>query len=269
MKKTLVYHLYVLDNCRENFVYDIHRICLKRHLSCFDNVKITICVDDLKRQDLISFGYEWILSLGILCPLQINVEENDAAIGESRTFIREIVDCNSNGMVFFAHSKGVTLLKDDGLNESIIYWIATLYFYNFLNVEQIEKNFIGNIFSQKLFFGTLLCDSLNDFLIPKHYQGAFFWVNMDRYINLKNSGLIPKINIEERYLAEFYCGYIENISKINISDSFEAKRNYWDYNVYCGSKEEWVGLFEKYGNKNNMIEYVNTLFKEIGWVYND
>ena len=66
-----------------------------------------------------------------------------------------------------------------------------------------------------------------------------------------------------------YCGYIENVSKINISGSFEVKRNYWDYNVYCGSKEEWVGLFEKYGNKNNMIEYVNTLFKEIGWEYND
>ena len=42
MKKTLVYHLYIDNDCEDNIVYNVHKFCLMVFLDVFDEVKLTI-----------------------------------------------------------------------------------------------------------------------------------------------------------------------------------------------------------------------------------
>lgn len=269
MEKTLVYHLYIMDNCRENFIYDIHRFCLGRYIDRFDKIKIVICVDDLKRQDLISFGYEWILSLNISCPLQINVLQNDE-LGESRTFLREIVNEGSDGMVYFAHSKGVTRIIDGQISESVLLWLLCLYFYSFEYMDAVEESFIGMPLRQSVFYGPLL-------LIPRefvdieafgpHFAGVFYWVNMPKYKNLKREKRIIEVEPIGRWFAEIYPGTVFDYRYMGcglktIKDAFFEME---DVQTYKMNRYDWNNIFQYYGKVDEMNNFIEEMYNFIGY----
>ena len=265
MKKTLVYHLYVMDNCRENFVYGIHRICLNKYIHIFDEIKIVVCVNDLSKHDLILFGYEWILSLNIRCPLQINILKNDE-LGESRTFKREVVECGSDGMVFFAHSKGVTYYENKTIPHSILHWVAVLYFYNLENTLEVETEFNNG----KLSMGALYGDGskYNNCLIPNHYEGAFFWVNMNKYKMMQKVNAIPKVDALDRGFAEMYFGNVYKImNHRNIMGSYSnVILGPYDINSYCADETEWLSLCKRYGRDTDYMDFVRDICKQINYV---
>ena len=128
------------DDFEENIAYKIHTYCLQKYIHIFDNVKFTLSVDDLSNHKLIKSGYEWIDNIGANCETQINVVKNNE-LGETDTFVREVLGLNNDGMVFFAHSKGVSRMIDGKINSSVLYWILTLYYENLEYVSDIEKCF--------------------------------------------------------------------------------------------------------------------------------
>lgn len=272
MEKTLVYHLYVMDNCRENFVYEIHKSCLRRFIHNFDKVKFYISVNDLTNVDHTMFGYEFINSLGFNKPMQINVVKNNE-YGEAVTFKEEIVDENTDGMVFFAHSKGVTHFYDKRFSQSIFYWILTLYYYNFTYINDVEKNFINLPFVQSLFMGALMCTSEKfDKAMPPCFMGTFFWVNMPKYKNCKKMNLLPEIKMDGRWYAESYCGYLANaVNDVTVMESFNNHILCFegDFNAYYASIKEWEEVFNNIGDVEGIKTFINEISTEIGWVCND
>lgn len=267
MKKTLVYHLYMMDNYKENIVYWAHLFCLQKYINNFDLVKITICVDDLKRQDLISAGYEWISALSIEKEIQINVVKNNE-MGESNTFGREILDMNSDGMVFFAHSKGVTRIIDGQISESILLWLIGLYYYNFNEIDVIEKRFLDMPLKQDVFYGTLMFGSDNevyDYAFGKHYSGNFYWVNMPKYRNLRAINKIPPMQVTGRWFAETYPNMVCDFERQG--GGLGTKNNVWfdmQYiQAYKMNKTEWLELFSNYGDVEGFNKFIDEIYQKI------
>lgn len=267
MKKTLVYHLYIMDNYRENIVYWVHLFCLQKYINNFDLVKFTICVEDLSRQDLIMAGYEWITALSANCEIQINVVKNDE-MGESRTFGREILDMNSDGMVFFAHSKGVTRIIDGQISESILLWLIGLYYYNFNEIDVIEKRFLDMPLKQDVFYGTLMFGSENevyDYAFGKHYSGNFYWVNMPKYRNLRAINKIPPMQVTGRWFAETYPNMVCNFERQG--GGLGTKNNVWfdmeHIQVYKMNREQWTDIFSNYGDIDEFNDFIDEIYQKI------
>lgn len=259
MEKTLVYHLYVKDDFEENIAYKIHQYCLCKYIHIFDKVKFTVSLDDLTRYDLIGFAYNWINSIGITCETQINVVKNNE-MGETDTFEREILNLNNDGMVFFAHSKGVSRLIDGQINSSVLYWILTLYYENLEFVDDIEKCFLDMPLKTSIFYGTLLFGSeIHEPLklaFGKHFSGNFYWINMPKYKNWREIGRIPDLRPDGRWFVEIYPNMVCNYEMMG--GGIKTKNNVWfemdNSNIYKFTKDEWADIFKTYGSYDGMVD---------------
>lgn len=269
MKKTLVYHLYMVDGCLNNIVYWLHIYCLRKYIHIFDKLKITICLDDLERHDLIGYGYEWVNSLGANCETEIRVVKNDE-MGESRTFEHEILNMNNDGMVFFAHSKGITRVIDNQLNQSVFLWLLCLYFQNLEYVNEVEHNFLDMPLKQDCFYGTLLMGSVRNEPLKNafgmHFSGNFYWVNMPKYKNLRKLNKVPELELTGRWFAEMYPGMVFN--REMMGGGLRSRNDVWfemeDVQVYKMSKEEWEDIFTIYGDVEKMNGFVDDVTSFIG-----
>lgn len=257
MEKTLVYHLYVMDNFKENIAYKIHLHCLKKYINIFNKVKITLSVDDLSNHKLIGYAYEWINSIGINCETQITVVKNNE-MGETDTFEREILNMNNDGMVFFAHSKGVSRMIDGKINSSVLYWILTLYYENLEYVSNIEKCFLDMPLKSSVFYGTLLFGSeIHEPLkraFGKHYSGNFYWINMPKYKNWRKTGRIPDLRPDGRWFVEIYPNMVCNYEMMG--GGIETKGGIWfemdNTSIYKITKDEWAKIYDMYGSSDGL-----------------
>ena len=257
MEKTLVYHLYVMDNFKENIAYKIHLYCLKKYINIFNKVKITLSVDDLSNHELIGYAYEWINSIGINCETHITVVKNNE-MGETDTFEREVLNMNNDGMVFFAHSKGVSRMIDGKINSSVLYWILTLYYENLEYVSNIEKCFLDMPLKSSVFYGTLLFGSeLHEPLkraFGKHYSGNFYWINMPKYKNWRKTGRIPDLRPDGRWFVETYPNMVCNYEMMG--GGIETKGGIWfemdNTSIYKITKDEWEEIYDMYGSSDGL-----------------
>lgn len=269
MEKTLVYHLYVMDNFKENIAYKIHLYCLKKYINIFNKVKITLSVDDLSNHELIGYAYEWINSIGINCEMQINVIKN-GELGETETFQREILNMNNDGMVFFAHSKGVSRIIDGKINSSVLYWILTLYYENLEYVSDIEKCFLDMPLKSSVFYGTMLIGSVRNEPFTKafgmHYSGNFFWVNMPKYKNWRKIGRIPDLEPDGRWFTEIYPNMVCNFEMMG--GGIATRNDIWfemeTVQTYKMNREEWENIFCIYQNNIGMSNLIDELYNVIG-----
>lgn len=253
MKKTLVYHLYMKDDFEGNIAYKIHTYCLQKYIHIFDNVKFTLSVDDLSNHKLIKSGYEWIDNIGANCETQINVVKNNE-LGETDTFVREVLSLNNDGMVFFAHSKGVSRMIDGKINSSVLYWILTLYYENLEYVSDIEKCFLDMPLKQSVFYGTLLFGSeVHEPLklaFGKHYSGNFYWINMPKYKNWRSIGRIPDLKPDGRWFVEMYPNMVCRFDMMG--GGIKTKDDIWfemdNTSIYKITKEEWENIYSVYGS---------------------
>jgi hypothetical protein len=269
MEKTLVYHLYMKDDYFNNVAYWVHLICLKRYIGLFDKVKFTIAVDDLSRHDIIKNGYEFINSLEASCETHITVMKN-GELGETETFKREILDMNNDGMVFFAHSKGVGRIIDGKINSSVLLWVLLLYYQNLTNVETVEKNFLDMPLRQGVFYGGLLIGSIRNEPLTRafgmHYSGNFFWINMPKYKNWRTIGRIPVMEPDGRWFTEIYPGLVCNFEMMG--GGMETYNKEWfemeDVQTYKMSRNDWDYIFTVYDIKENMNDFIEEIYNLIG-----
>ena len=257
MKKTLVYHLYMKDDFEGNIAYKIHTYCLQKYIHIFDKVKFTLSVDDLSNHKLIKSGYEWIDNIGANCETQINVVKNNE-LGETDTFAREVLGLNNDGMVFFAHSTGVSRMIDGKINSSVLYWILTLYYENLEYVSDIEKCFLDMPLKQSVFYGTLLFGSeVHEPLklaFGKHYSGNFYWINMPKYKNWRNIGRIPDLKPDGRWFVEMYPNMVCRFDMMG--GGIKTKDDIWfemdNTSIYKITKEEWENIYSVYGSLDGL-----------------
>lgn len=269
MEKTLVYHLYVKEDFDENVAYKVHSYCLKKYVNIFDKVKFTLSVDDLTNHSLICKGLKWINNIGINCETQINVIKN-GELGETETFQREILNMNNDGMVFFAHSKGVGRLINNKINSSVLIWVLLLYFENFANVNEIEKCFLDMPLHSAIFYGTMLIGSVRNEPLTKafgmHYSGNFFWVNMPKYKNWRKIGRIPDLEPDGRWFTEIYPNMVCNFEMMG--GGIATRDNIWfemeTVQAYNMNREEWENIFYTYQNNMGMSNLIDELYEVIG-----
>lgn len=269
MEKTLVYHLYVKEDILQNVMYKVHLYCLRKYIQVFDKVKFTISLDDLSRKDLIGYALEWVNNIGFNGETCINIIKN-GELGETETFKREILDMNNDGMVFFAHSKGVGRLINNQVNSSVLTWVLLLYYENFANVGNIEHCFLDMPLHSAIFYGTMLIGSVRNEPLTKafgmHYSGNFFWVNMPKYKNWRKIGRIPDLEPDGRWFTEIYPNMVCNFEMMG--GGIETRDNIWfemeNVQAYNMNREEWESIFYTYQNNIGMSNLIDELYEVIG-----
>lgn len=274
MEKTLVYHLYVKEDILENVMYKVHLYCLQKYIQVFDKVKFTISLDDLSRKDLIGYALEWVNNIGFNGETCINIIKN-GELGETETFKREILDMNNDGMVFFAHSKGVGRLINNQVNSSVLTWVLLLYYENFANVADIEHCFLDMPLHTSVFYGTLLMGSIRNEPLTnafgRHYSGNFFWVNMPKYKNWRKIGRIPDLEPDGRWFTEIYPNMVCKAE--HMGGGLYTRDNLWfemeDVQTYKMKREDWECIFDVYQNNYDMGNLINEIYHLIGTEYID
>lgn len=269
MKKTLVYHLYVGEDCEDNIAYDIHKFCLREFLYVFDEVKLTISLDDLNNIRLRNWGSNWANTLFGSKLTEINYVINTMC-RESKTFYNKVLNNNDDDeLVFFFHSKGTTNFKRDGIsNYSVLNWICGSYFFNLSSlydtIERVENGI--KVFSGAFFVKPSEEEILN---YKPFYAGAAQWVNVKGLQNLIRCGIVEKQECSDRFFAEKYCGRV-------LSEHDEWGLDYTSNIVielgnlgglvfYNGSEEDWNYISELYGHSDAFKNFICKIKTYVGF----
>lgn len=269
MKKTLVYHLYIdCDYKNDDIIYKLHSECLKSFKYVFDNVKIVISVDDINDREIIKWGIKWVNNIFNGIPIEISITKN-SSYREAMTFYNKVLKNVDDELVFFFHDKGVTNFKDPKKVDSVFIWICAIYYYA-LNplcdtVKLLEDG-------SKTMCGPLLFNQYNgddnEYCKP-FYAGAGYWLNVKSLRNLEKMGIVPTLECNNRFLAEKYPGMVLSVYQ---EYGIEAtKCLMFDFTkcdgtmFYHGLRDEWEKLLSRYGNTDDFNAYVNYISDKVGF----
>jgi hypothetical protein len=270
MNKELIFHLYIGNDIDTNLSYKIHKECLKFYKDIFDKVKIILVLDDLKDQTLKMKGFSFINDINFNCETNIVIREN-TFFYEVDTLTKELLDVNNSNdnICFFAHNKGTTNfrnIKKHGYNEnSLIYWILVMYFYNLNYIKEVENVLTGKMGLPEVMYGTLLLENntVNNILgySKYHFSGAFYWFNNQFYKNLVHSNRLSSFVPATRMDGEMMPGYLFDRSVYGggLRTHNDAAFNFEDYcgRFYYQTEKEWDYIINILGDK---LEFYN--FKE-------
>jgi hypothetical protein len=279
MKKIFIYNLYSNNQTiTDNKLFKLHKECIKYYKYIFDELVFYLTVDDLENKELISDLTNWITETCCGSVFTIKVRKN-TKLCESETFKNEVLDRRreyKDCLVFFAHSKNVTRInKDLSLNythklnhdmipESLLKWCASLYFYSFNFIDEMEKLLYGLPRPSEIFYGPLLTqlkDPSSSLILRLnkgncYYSGTFYWINMNKFNNYIDRGIIDLPLVDDRFWVEMLPGsvagrneYGEGCSSHNdiaINDEF---------NLYNMNDYEWDYLLDILGNKCEFYDF--------------
>lgn len=257
VKKKLIFHLYVGEDFETNIGYQIHFKCLKHYINIFDSIVFVVCIDKELRKEFLMKVYKWVDDLNFNGEISINVVEN-TFLREAITFKNYVVDANiSEEFVFFAHSKGITNLRDETINQhGIIIWIILMYFYNLNFIREVENIFTGENTRPEIFYGSPLVKFNNEaYPVLGHrsaceYSGTFFWINGPRFYNCRKIGAFPDIVIGGRDFAEQYPGYFcdREIYGQGLASHNDACLDGHSFNLYNLTLDEWRNVIDILGD---------------------
>jgi hypothetical protein len=284
MKKTLVYNLYINEKFENKGIYKIHYECLKYYMHIFDEAIFQLNVDNLSDTKLINKGLNWISEISQNISFTVKVKKNTLPY-EGKTLLEEIINKRHDmeGMVFFAHSKGSTRLDLDfkeifqeemgTINEmSLVCWIFALYFYSLNFIDEAEGLLYGRQRPSELFYGPLLTQLKDPSSSPMFrmnkgncfYQGTFFWINIEKFTNYMDRGVIKVPLMDDRYWAEMLPGAVggrylfgdgcSSHNDVAINDEF---------NLYKMNKKEWELLTSILGDENEFWNFYQKLTENI------
>lgn len=207
--KNLVFHFYTFEGFRDNEAIKLHLNCLKYYSDIFDNALFVISVDDVNNTELIKETEHAIIDCGFK-DVRFKVVENDV-YREAKTFKVEIMDklTSYEGITFFGHTKGVSNMSIKEVNkESVLKWIAGMYFLNLHFVDEAENLLIGQF--RTCFYGAYKVISKKvENKNNTWYAGTFFWVNTNRLANNIKQRKIEIPNLHDRGYAEFVTGELD------------------------------------------------------------
>ena len=131
--KKMVFHFYINEGWEENFANSIHFKCLEHYSHIFNESLIVIAFDP-GNEHLIPDVKKKFVDCIKSNIVTFKIVPNDPYF-EGGTFKREIIDkaAEIEGLVFFAHNKGVACLSTQGIYDadSLAIWICAMYFTRF------------------------------------------------------------------------------------------------------------------------------------------
>lgn len=212
MGRKLVFHLYVTETINDNVACRLNKLCLKENIHYFDKMLFVMSVNDLTNIELINKGISWIMDVVSDREVEIKIQKNHS-LCESKVFKEEILDKldTLNDLIYFGHIKGLGWF--DGIKDinnvsrdSLLYWICGLYYFNFIDVNEMENKLYGLTNLAELFYGSFLTQ-FDDGVY--RYVGTHYWLNpmeLERRVKKNEVKKIP--NICNRYYAENFPGVI-------------------------------------------------------------
>lgn len=261
VEKTLIFHFYIPKEYKENIAVRMHLECLKRYSHIFDHALFVLSVNDDSRH-LVNEVEKDIIDCGFDKDLHFKVRDNDGYY-EARTFKEEIVDHlgDLDGLVFFAHSKGISNVVDfPERTENIMKWVYGMYYYSFEFMYEVEKKMIGTFFGRfTSLFGPFLQKCTWDTRGGAHFPGTFYWLNPAAICNdLKNNEIELPHFADRVYAERFPNIYPFNDGKGKVSSHMYRWIN--EYDFYRSSIDALVNYFgdaeEYFKNYNEIMEKI-------------
>lgn len=280
MKKVLVYNLFANDLIGDNKCYSLHKECLKYYENIFDEIVFYINVDDLENHSLIKDMASWVIDIFKNKSIDIKVRKN-TTLCEVQSFKEEIVlnkEKYIDTYVFFAHSKNSTRLGKnleeltDAKSDSMIKWCIALYFYGLNFMNDVNGKFGGTIGPSELFYGPLLTQLKDPTSSPMlrmnkgncHYQGTFYWINMNKFLNYIEHGIIKLPIIDDRFWVEMLPGVVGG--RYRYGDGCASHNDVAindDFNLYKAEESTWGYLIKILGNEDEFWQFYNEIMSKV------
>lgn len=240
-KKVMVFSFYLTEDYKERRANKIHHFCLNKYSNIFDEIIMTILVDDITNEKLIDECKHWLLDCLHCKSVTLKVDKG-TKFCESMVFFKEIASKIDElyGLYFFGHNKGVTNYDTYPDNmKDIDMWLIGMYYLNFNFIDEVERSLIFS--TRTCFYGAFMTDevSAEDFRDSKtYYNGTFYWINP----TFLPDGKIPLLS---------HRGYAE-LFPIFVSKPTEKTSHGWKYMPY-----------NRFNPYTDMSDYMHVfLFKE-------
>ena len=257
MNKRLIFHFYANNGWRDNIANRCHFNCLNYFSDVFTDSVIVIVNDGLPDNEILEIKKKFVevIKSGTIT---VKVTGN-TPFYEGNTFYNEVIIENEkyNGLIFFAHNKGVSNVdKKEISKNAVLSWICGLYYYGLKFEDEVERELCSN--QRSTFYGPYLMKE--DYINNKNhiwYAGTFYWVNPCRLF--KNFDEIPKLF--DREYAEWLPGelgnhdYLKSHGNIILQDS-DLYHN-WQYSASHSSLSE-----EEYNDFVSFKDKMTSFFKE-------
>jgi len=152
----LIYFIYF--NGKLNHYHELNLHYLRKYWGLFSGQRVVkISVEG---------GYDISPILELLPEnCQFELVKNDPNLGESEHFLKSLHNV-SDGMTFYAHCKGVSRPKMEGLD----IWVKNLYSVNLDHVPDLRHKLFSGICGKLLPCPPYVPESF-------HYSGSFYWFN--------------------------------------------------------------------------------------------
>lgn len=287
MKKIFIYNLYSNNQTiTDDKSFKLHQECIKYYKHIFDEFIFYLTVDDLNNKELIKDLTNWVSETCEGSIFTIKVRKN-TKLCETETFKNEVwekrkdyKDC----FVFFAHSKNATRIKkdltmnyhplfnNDIIVDSLLKWCVALYFYSFNFIDEMEKLLYGLPRASEIFYGPLLTQLKDPSVSPMlrmnkgncFYSGTFYWINMNKFNNYIDKGIVDVPLLDDRFWTEMLPGTIGG--RFSYGDGCSSHNDVAindDFNLYKMNDGEWDYLLSILGNKHEFYEFYDKMINKI------
>lgn len=252
MKKHLVFYWYVSVNNVHPEIYEMHKRALKRYYDRFDDAVFVISMDNSnnRSEEANALIDELRLIMGNV-ETKFIVKENNRDTREAETYYNEVIKRleYEDGLIFYAHTKGVSEGDDYLSRERLYNWINLMYYGNLEHITEVEHSLTDNE-TEYISHGTHYFDyNWPNQTYKWHYSGSFAWVNCERFRKYINENRYVKDIIQDRYLSESFLGNV-----------YPSKYAYSRFKIFDGI--DYDELPNAYMGESEMKEY-RGVYKEI------
>ena len=268
MGRKLVFHLYTYDGMATNSAYKVNQRCLKDCIQHFDKMLFVLSVNDLNNKSVINDGINWVMDTVGGREVEIKIQQN-TPLCESKVLKDEVIDKldTLEDLIYFGHIKGAMWLdritEEDSITWSgIVRWICGLYYFNFIDINEMEEKLYGIKYKTEMFYGTFLCYIHERNMYQ--YIGTHYWLNPMEINRRLKTGECSIPNVYSRYFAEDFPGIITQSKHELWGDGLSSHKDVSidGFNLYTNSDDDYARLSEIMGEPNFM-QYSDNIIKEI------
>lgn len=270
MGRKLVFHLYVTETINDNAACRLNKLCLKENIHYFNKMLFVMSVNDLTNVELINKGISWIMDVVGDREVEIKIQKNHP-LCESKVFKEEILDKldTLEDLIYFGHVKGYSWIngnKDENYTDqmSLFKWICGLYYFNFIDVKEMENKLYGLIYVPELFYGPFLTYRKSD--KTYRYIGTHYWLNpMELNIRLKRNEIKTFPKVYSRYFAEDFPGVVSEQKHSLFGDGLSSHKDLCindDFDLYHLNDDEYKVVSELLGEPD-FINYAKNKIEQV------
>ena len=161
---------------------------------------------------------------------------------------------------------------DENNGESLIRWCTALYFYGLNFKDEMERLLMGNPRASEIFYGPLLTQLKDPSVSPMlrmnkgncFYQGTFYWINMNKFNNYIDRGIISVPEVDDRFWTEMLPGVIGG--RYLFGDGCSSHNDVAindDFNLYTMNEKEWNYLLNILGNSQEYFDFYGKIISEL------